>query len=174
MVNISAGDYIQGAQLTSEVKSSSDSTTKIGDVCTVQSNVWATATTSGAGSKGPFRVAVSGSGYTSTGASTIQTTDTTFSALVDGFVYVTADGTIQPGALVTPAGASTAGRVIAYTATSVATGTTPAAGDVVAARDEYRLVCGVYEGHANEGSVNAPATAAAQGDVIRIRFRGQV
>lgn len=174
MVNISAGDYIQGAQLASEIKSGSDSTTKIGDVCTVQSNVWLTATTSGAGALGPFRVAVSGSGYTTTGASTIQTADTTFTALVDGFVYVTADGTINPGALVTPSGATTGGRVVAYTPTSVATGTTPVAGDVVKARDEFKLVCGVYEGHANEGSVSSPATAAAQGDIIRIRFRGQV
>ncbi len=172
MVNIKAGDYLQGAQLASEIKSASDSTTKIGDVCTVQSNVWLTAGTSGSTAMGPFRVAVSGSGYTTAGASTIQTADTSFTALVDGFVYVTADGTIQPGSLVTPSGASTGGRVVAYTATAIIT--TPLQADVQKARDEFKLACGVYEGHANEGSVAAVPTAAAQGDIIRIRFRGQV
>jgi hypothetical protein len=172
MVNISAGDYLPGALLTTEIKANNDSTLKIGDVCTVQSNVWTTAGTSGASAKGPFRVAVSGSGYTTAGASTIQTTDTSFSALVEGYVYVTADGTIQPGALVTPNGATTAGRVVAYVATTIPT--TPLQADVQNARDEFRLACGVYEGHAGEGSVNAVPTAAAQGDVIRIRFRGQV
>jgi hypothetical protein len=164
MVNISAGDYIQGAQLTTEIKSASDSTTKIGDVCSVQSTVWKTCPTSA--SQGPYRVAVSGSNYTSTGASTIQTADTSFSALVDGFVYVTADGVINPGDLVTPIGATTAGRVITYVVNGAPTAAT--------ASSEWRLPCGVYEGHANEGSVAAVPTAAAQGDIIRIRFRGQV
>jgi len=167
MVNISAGDYLQGAQLTSEIKSASDSTTKIGDLCTVQSNVWKTAGTS-TNNKGPFRVAVGGSGGDPSKG--IATTDTTFIALVDGFVYVIGDGVIQPGSLVM-ASASNAGHVQAYTSTVIAT--TPLQADVQAARDEFKLVCGVYEGHANEGSVGAPATATADADVIRIRFHGQ-
>ena len=169
MVNISAGDYLAGAQLTTEPKANNDSSTKIGDVCTVQSNTWHVAGTS-TNNKGPFRVAVSGSNYTTAGASTIQTTDTTFTALVDGFVYVIGDGVIQPGSLVM-CSASNAGHVQAYTSTVIAT--TPLQADVQAARDEFKLVCGVYEGHANEGSVAAPATASADADIIRIRFHGQ-
>jgi hypothetical protein len=170
MVNISAGDYLPGAHLTSEVKLNNDSTTAIGDVCTVQSSAWHTAGTT-TNNKGPFRVAISGSNYTTAGASTIQTADTTFTALVDGYVYLKADGVVGVGSLVM-CSASTAGRIQAYTSTVVAT--TPLQADVQASRDEYRLVVGVYEGHANEGSVGSPPTAGADGDILRIRFRGQV
>jgi hypothetical protein len=169
MVNISAGDYLQGAQLTTEVKSASDSTTVIGAVCTVQSNAWKIAGTS-SNNKGPFRVAVSGSGYVS-GAPTIATTDTSFSALVDGFVYVIGDGVINPGDLVKCSGTN-AGHVATYVSTVIAS--TPLQADVQSARDEFRLVVGVYEGHANEGSVGTVPTASADADIIRIRFRGQV
>jgi len=164
MVNISVGDYLQGANLATEIKSASDSTTKIGDVCTVQSNVWKTAGTT-TNNKGPFRVAVGGSGGDPSKG--IATTDTSFSALVAGFVYVIGDGTIQPGALVM-CSASNAGHVQSYTSSVIAT--TPLQADVQAARDEFKLVVGVYEGHANEGSVAAVPTAASDGDVIRIRF----
>jgi hypothetical protein len=170
MVNIAAGDYLPGAHLTTEVKSASDSTTAIGDVCTIQSNVWKTAGTT-TNNKGPFRVAVSGSNYTATGASTIQTADTSFSALVDGFVYLKADGVVPIGSLVM-CSASNAGRIQAYTSSVIAT--TPLQADVQASRDEFRLVVGVYEGHANEGSVGTIPTAGADGDILRIRFRGNV
>lgn len=163
---VAAGDYLPGAKLTSEKKSTS-SAPAIGDVLSVQSNVWATATTSGAGAKGPFRVCVGKTGPTPAPANA----DPSVSAVMEGIVYVTADGTINVGSLVTPSGATTAGRVVAYTPTTVATGTTPVAGDVVAARDEYRLVCGTYLGHENEGGFTSVPTAAAQGDVIRIHFR---
>lgn len=172
MANVLKGDYLQGAALTSEKKSSSDSTLAIGHVCTVQSNVWATAATSGANAKGPFRVAVSGSNYTTAGLSTIQTADTSFSALVEGYVYVRAGGAINPGDMVTPSGADAAGSVATYVATVIAT--TPLQADVQAARDEFKLVCGVYEGHATEGSTASIPTAASTGDIIRIKFRGQL
>ena len=172
MVNIVKGDYLQGAQTTTEKKSTSDSTMVIGDVCTVQSAVWATAGTSGASAKGPFRVAIRGSFYDTTGGPKIVTADSSFSALVDGFVYVRAGGTINIGDMVTPAGADAAGSVASYTPTIIPT--TPLQADVQAARDEYKLVCGVYEGHADEGSTGTIPTTASLGDIIRIRFRGQL
>lgn len=164
---VAAGDYLPGAKLTSEKKSTS-SAPAIGDVLTVQSNVWATAPTSAG--LGPFRVCVGKTGPTPAPANA----DPSVSAVIEGIVYVTADGTINVGSLVTTNGATTAGRVVAYTPTSVATGTTPAAGDVVKARDEYRQSCGTYLGHENEGGFTSVPTAAAQGDIIRIHFRGNV
>lgn len=110
---VAAGDYLPGAKLVSE-KKATNAAPSIGDVLTVQSNVWATAPTSAA--LGPFRVAVGKSGPSPAPVNA----DLTVSAVYAGIVYVTADGTINPGSLVTPNGASTAGRVVAYTPTSVA------------------------------------------------------
>lgn len=168
---VAAGDYLQGAELISEPKATSGgiATIAIGDVLSVDvTHVYRTAPTSAA--LGPFRVCVGKTGPIPAPV----VSDTTVSAVKKGVVYVTADGTINPGDLVTPNGVTTAGRVITYVATSVATGTTPNAGDVVAARDEFRRVCGTYLGHENEGGFSAPATAAAQGDIIRIELRGNV
>jgi hypothetical protein len=161
MANSTTGDYLIGAQLTSEIKSTSSLITK-GDVMTVQSNVWATAGTS-SNNKGPFRVAAE--------TVTAAASQSTIASIREGIVYVTAGGTIQPGSLVV-CDSSTAGRVMAYTSTVIPT--TPLQADVQAARDEYKLAVGVYLGHENEGSIGSPATAASSGDVIRIDLRGKL
>jgi hypothetical protein len=158
-VVVSAGDYFPGAHIRQLNKATAGGTATIlrGDVMFENaSNVFQTCAVSG--NKFPYRVCTR----------TPLTTDSTVDAIFSGIAYVTADGVIQPGQMVTPNGATTPGRVVQYTPTTIPT--TPLQADVQAAESEFRNVFGVYEGHENENSLNNPATAAAQGDVIRVRI----
>jgi len=95
--------------------------------------------------------------------------DTIVSVLDDGIVYLVAEGTINPGSLLVPA-SSTAGRVKAYTATTV--GATPGQTDVNNARDEHRLIVGRYMGKRDENDGATAPSAATTADIIRVRFFG--
>ncbi len=102
-----AGDHeLQGAITIQAAKGTSAGITK-GDVCSITSDKWVTASTSAVG---PFAVC----------KKTETTAATTVSLVVSGIVYVTSDGVIQPNAPVRPSGA-TAGQVVA-TATPFAAG----------------------------------------------------
>lgn len=70
----------------------------------------------------------------------------------DTEVYVTADGAIEPGAFVMTS-ATTAGQVIAWTGNTAT-----------------NRICGVYLGHGGEADGGVARTAAADGDIIKIRF----
>lgn len=114
-----------------------------GDLLTLSSNKWVTAPASA--SDGPFAVALE----------TKAASDPTIHVLFKGIVYVTADGVINPNAVIKNSTA-TAGQVVAATV-----GT-----------DAYSKIVGIYLAHENEGDGETEATAAADGDVIRILLGG--
>jgi len=116
-----------------------------------------TAPTSGA--SGPFVVAVKSA----------LAADTIVNVLDQGIVYLTAEGTINPGSLVVPA-SSTAGRVKAYTATTF--GATPSQTDVQNAAAESRNIVGRYMGKVSENDGATAPSAATTADIIRVRFFG--
>jgi hypothetical protein len=153
---VAAGDYFPGAIIRQHKKGTSDANIVKGGVVYVSSNLW-TITPASAGAKGPFGVC----------ARTPATTDSTVDVITEGRVYVTAGGTINPGAFVCN-DPNTAGQVIAWSASSIPT--TPAQSDVQNAQSDFQRIIGVYEGHENENSLNNPPTAAASTDVIRIRL----
>ncbi len=90
-------------------------------------------------------------------------------AVGGGEWYVKADGAIKPYAQVQMSG-STAGEVVTYASTTI--DTTPAQADVVAARDEFKKIVGIYVGHEGEGLGGTVPTDAADGETIRIRLGG--
>lgn len=114
-----------------------------GDLLTLNTNKWVTSPA--AATAGPYAVALE----------TKAASAPTIRVLFKGIVYVTADGVINPNSPVKNATA-TAGQVIAA---SIPT-------------DTYSHVVGIYLGHENEGDGKNEATAAADGDVIRILLGG--
>lgn len=153
----SAGDFEPGTQFVYPDLKDSSAITK-GNLCDRNgSSGFRTAPVSGA--IGPFVVCVKSA----------ATTDTTVSVNDAGIVYLVAEGTINPGSLVVPA-SSTAGRVKAYTATTIAA--TPAQSDVQNARDEHRLIVGRYLGKVLENDGATVPSAATTADIIRVRFFG--
>lgn len=126
---------------------------------TESTGVWSSAATS---SKGPFGVCANV--YPVNGDS-----DAIINVANGGEWYVTADGAIKPYTRVVVS-ASTAGEVIAFSSTSI--DTTPAQADVVAARDEFSRIVGIYLGHEGEGKGGTVPTDAADGDIIRILLGG--
>lgn len=104
---------------------------------------------------GPFRVCYK----------TSVSTDATVDAVQTGEVYVTANGTIQPGQYV-QCSSATAGQVVVFAArTDYANDTT----GIKAAALDWQRVVGVYEGHVDEGApTNGTPTNAATTDIIRI------
>src|SRR5688572_16690195 len=96
MVAVAGSFELQGAITITAEKGTSAGITK-GDVCSLSSNKWITASTS---ASGPFAVAIE----------TTATATTTQDLITGGIVYVTADGTINPNASVVVS-ASTAGHV---------------------------------------------------------------
>lgn len=135
-----AGSYeLQGAVTITSEKDTSAAITK-GDVVYLSSNKWKTAATS---SSGPFAVCIK----------TAATADTVVDLIIEGDVYVVADGTINTNSSVVVS-ASTAGQVQA-TATVGATN-----------------VVGQYLGHENEPSGTVGATQAVDAEIIRIHLGG--
>lgn len=84
--------------------------------------------------------------------------------IVEGYVYVTADGAIKPLKYVIGSG-STAGQVVV--ATKGAVSTTPTQAEIQAIQNELWRRIGVYVGHANE---EEDMTNAADADVIIIKL----
>ncbi len=95
----------------------------------------------------------SGGGPFGVATKTAAASDSTVQFILKGIVYVVADGVIQPNQPVVVS-ASTAGQVQSTA--------TPAVDGVV----------GIYLGHENEGDGETVATAAADGDTIRIWLGG--
>jgi len=127
---------------------------------TEATGVWSAAATS---SKGPFGVCANV--YPVNGDS-----DAIINVAVGGGEwYVTADGAIKPYARVMISG-STAGEVVTWASATI--DTTPAQADVVAARDEFSKVVGIYLGHEGEGKGGTVPTDAADGEIIRILLGG--
>lgn len=151
-----AGDYEPGAYIYADAKDTNAIAKGVLLERDTGANVWKLATTS---AKGPFVVCVKAA----------LAGDTSISVLDEGIVYLVAEGTIQPGALLMP-GSSTAGRVKAYVASTIAA--TPAQSDVQGARDEFKLVVGRYMGKLSENSGASVPTAATTADIIRVRFVG--
>lgn len=152
-----AGDYEPVNSFVYPDKKDGSAITK-GNVCDRNgSSGFRTAPTSGA--VGPFVVAVKSA----------VAGDAILSVLDNGIVYLVAEGTINPGSLVM-CGSSTAGRVKAYSATSI--GATPSQTDVQNARDEHLLVVGRYLGKVNENDGKTAPSAATTADIIRVRFFG--
>jgi hypothetical protein len=127
-----------------------------GDVCNLSSNKWVKCPTGGVG---PYAVALE----------TAAAATPTISLLLEGIVYLTAQAAINPNARIMPSG-TTAGQVIAYTATALSGSVTIA--DAVKARDEFLVPCGIYLAHENEGDGSTEATAAADTEVVRCWFKG--
>lgn len=150
-----AGDYEPFSYIYADIKDANAITKGVVLERDTGGNTWKLATTS---ATGPFVVAVKAA----------AATDTTVSVLDSGIVYLVAEGTIQPTALVMPA-SSTAGRVKAYAASTV--GATPSQTDVQNAAADRRKVVGRYMGKLEEAGSVVP-TAATSGDVIRVRFIG--
>lgn len=140
---VAAGDYLPGALIRSENKSNSDATIVKGNLLIVTAGNW-TQAPAVASQVAPFGVA----------AATPATTDSSVAVIREGWVYVLAGGAIPPLSQVQNDPVN-AGRVVALTA--------PASTAVFS-------VVGMYEGHENESSYNNPATAAASGEVIRVKL----
>jgi len=100
-----------------------------------------------------IRAATSATGPLAVAISTEVAAATTVDLILEGIVYVVSDGVINPNASLVVS-ASTAGQVQA-TATPFATG-----------------VLGQYLGHENEPDGTTVPTAAADGDIIRIKLGG--
>jgi hypothetical protein len=94
---------------------------------------------------------------------------TTVQEIVEGIVYVTADGVIAPNSFVA-CSTITDGRVVAFTALDPET--TAVTGDIIEASEENRQIVGVYLRHADEGDGYTIPTDAAQGDEIAILLGG--
>lgn len=151
-----AGDYLPGAKIRQLKKGTSDSTITKGSVLYISSNLW-TICPATANQVSPFGVC----------ARAPATADSTVDVIQEGIVYLTAGGTIQPGSFVCN-DPNTAGQVVAWSASAIAT--TPTQANVQAAQTDALRIIGTYEGHENENTFNNPPTAAASTDVIRVRL----
>lgn len=151
---VAAGDIYGEGTLVVYLAKESGAIAK-GDVLRFNSTGVAVAGTS---SKGPFFVAEAAA----------ATGDSVVKAVAFGQVYVTADGTIKTHERVMMSTA-TAAQVVAYVASTI--DTTPTQSDVQEARDEFKLIVGVYMGQVDEGAPS-PSTAvpsnAADGELARI------
>ena len=114
-----------------------------GDLLTLSSNEWVRAPA--AATAGPYAVALESK----------AAADPTIKVALRGIVYVIADGAINPNSPVKNATA-TAGQVIAAAVPT----------------DSYSHIVGIYLGHENEADGKTEATAAADGDTIRILLAG--
>jgi hypothetical protein len=154
-----AGDYEpQGAIVIQASKGTSAAIVK-GNVCTVTTGKFNKAAAT-ANLVGPFIVATKAA----------ATADTTFQGIVQGIVYVKAEGNITVNALVATSG-STAGAVAAYTASAQNT-TTPTGTQNITAAADFQRVIGIYLGHENEGDGSTIPTDAVDTDDIRILLAG--
>ncbi len=154
------GDYEpQGAVLLQASKGTSAAIVK-GNVCAVTTGKWNKAATTD--TTGPFAVATKAA----------ATADTTCQLIFRGIVYVKAEGAITVNALVQPS-TTTAGAVMAYTASSV-NSTTPTGTQVIAGASDFKRVVGIYLGHENEGDGATIPTDAVDTDDIRILLAGGV
>ncbi len=154
-----AGDYEpQGAIVIQASKGTSAAIVK-GNVCTVTTGKINKAAAT-ANLVGPFIVATKAA----------ATADTTFQGIIQGIVYVKAEGAITVNGLVATSG-TTAGAVAAYTASSQNT-TTPTGTQNITAAADFQRVVGIYLGHENEGDGNTIPTDAADADTIRILLAG--
>ena len=135
------------------VKTDATGVTK-GDVCSFDTNgLLQVAPT--AGSDGPYGVAKETKGAS-----------VACGIIVEGYVYVTADGAIKNNKFVIVS-AATAGQVIVATHATVAT--TPTQTDVQAVQNELWRRVGVYISHEAE-QLGTDVTAAADADVIIIKL----
>lgn len=135
---VAAGQYEpQGAILIQAAKTGA--AIAKGDVCDSTGGQWRTAP-AGTGA-GPYAICTKAA----------AASDTTVQLLISGLVYVTADSTIVPNAMliISP---STAGQVVS-TATAVIT-----------------TIVGKYLYHENEGDGATVPTNASDGDIIKIHF----
>jgi hypothetical protein len=149
-----AGDYEpQGAIVAQASKGTSAAIVK-GNVCAVTTGKWNKAATTD--TTGPFAVATKAA----------ATADTTCQLLFQGIVYVKCEGAITVNALVQPS-TTTAGAVMAYTASTI-NSTTPTGTQVIAGASDFKRVIGIYLGHENEGDGYTIPTDAADGDTGRI------
>lgn len=114
---------------------------------------WVT-TSAAADQQGPFAVPVE----------TVGTGKLKFSARYNDVVYLTADGTIEPGSPV-QAATATAGQVIAFADSAVTT--TPTQSDVQAVQADRKRVVGVALGSADTWNTGAPA-AATDGGLVAV------
>ena len=154
-----AGDYEpQGAILIQSSKGTSAAIVK-GNVCTVTTGKFNKAAAT-ANLVGPFIVATKAA----------ATADTTFQGIIQGIVYVKAEGAITVNALVATSG-TTAGAVAAYTASAQNT-TTPTGTQNITAAADFQRVVGIYLGHENEGDGYTIPTDAIDTDTIRILLIG--
>lgn len=153
------GDYEpQGAVLLQFSKGTSAAIVK-GNVCTVTTGKYNKAAAT-ANLPGPFVVATKAA----------ATADTTFQGIIQGIVYVKAEGAITVNAPVATSG-TTAGAVAAYTASAQNT-TTPTGTQNIAAAADFTRVVGIYLGHENEGDGYTIPTDAVDGDDVRIFLVG--
>lgn len=123
-----------------------------GDVCSFDTNGLVQKAPT-AGSDGPYGVALA-----TAGASVVVR------LCVEGYVYVTADGTIKPNKFVIVS-AATAGQVIVATKGAISTAFVQA--EIQALQNELWRRVGVYVSHAAE---EEDATDAADADVIMIKM----
>lgn len=151
----SAGDYLPGATVVSAKNSNAPAVTKGKVMKWDTSNDGYVTTSAAANELGPFAVC----------AVAAASGDINVTVVTAGRVFVTADGTIEPGDLV-ESSASTAGEVITYAETSIAA--TPTQANVQGAMREWRTVIGRYIGHVDEIANNTAKTDAADGDIICI------
>ena len=149
-----AGGYEPGAYILQLQKASSGAIARgvVVDLNT-STNVWRTAPTSGAAGKFGVCTKAAADG------------ELVLDVCLKGVVYLTSDGTIQPGRRVIVS-ATTAGQVIQYAASTV--GGTFSQAEVIAAGGDFNRVVGTYLGKVDENDGKNPPTAAADGDIIRV------
>ena len=153
-----AGDYEPQGAVTFQASKGTSAAIVKGNLCRVTTGKWNKAATTDL--TGPWAVATKAA---ATAATTVQ-------LVKRAIVYVLAEGAITANTLVQPS-ATTAGAVMAYTASTLNT-TTPTGTQInAAALDDLRIV-GLYLGHENEGDGVTIATDAVDGDTIRILMLG--
>lgn len=162
--SVVTGDIISTTCVVEYLPKTSAAITK-GDLVQYSSTGFLT-TAASANLQGPFAVAVETKASSTTVVKAVRNKG--------AMVYVTSDGTINPGNYVGNA-SGTAGRVIAFVAQTVTNDTT----GIKKARDEAKLIVGHYCGHVDEGNGDTDSAAyavaptnAAQGDVIRMMIGG--
>jgi len=148
------GDYEPQGAVLIQTSQTSAIITK-GNVCVLSSGEYVKATAA-AGHVSPFAVATK----TSTASDAIN------QFIMKGIVYVKAEGAITKNNLV-QCSATTAGAVMAYTASAI-NSTTPTGTQTIAGAVDFQRVVGIYLGHENECDGATEPTDAADADTIRI------
>lgn len=154
---VEAGDYLTGAKLEYAKNSNAPAVSKGVVMKWDTTNDGFVKTSAAADELGPFAVC----------AAAAASGDTKVLVVTSGRVFVTADGTIEPGDLV-ESSSSTAGQVVTYAESSIAA--TPTQANVQAAMREWRTVIGRYIGHVDELNGSTAPTDAADGDIICIEL----